>query len=182
MTYSLSEYVLYINLRVFSLLFRMLPMRLALLIGRCLGMLYYFLDAKHARVAYRNLRIALSGEYSVGKLGFTLFTDSFTLKQDTTIQVILLTNSVRPSLAQQGILLYPNPVQDILFIKPLIINETDLSLTIYNTQGDIVYLNTMENIKSGDEKKLDVSALKAGLYFLQIRNDRLIRIEKFVKQ
>ncbi len=68
MRYSLSEYILYINLRAGAGIIRALPIRLALFIGRALGAFYYWVDSKHARIAYRNLRIALSEKHSARQL------------------------------------------------------------------------------------------------------------------
>ena len=92
-----------------------------------------------------------------------------------------VTTSTFAAESEPPVSIYPNPIQDILFIRSLMDNETDLTVTIFNNLGDIVYLNTLENIKSGDEKKLDISNLKEGLYFLQIQNDRIIKIEKLIK-
>jgi len=68
MRYSLSEYILYINFRFVSMVFMALPVRFALLVGRALGIIAWRLDFKHKRIAYRNLRIALAGEYSIADL------------------------------------------------------------------------------------------------------------------
>ncbi len=77
--------------------------------------------------------------------------------------------------------IYPNPANDILFIKSLNDNNTDITVRIFNNLGDVVYLKTLENMKSGDEIKIDLSNLTEGLYFLQIQNDRIINIEKLIK-
>jgi KDO2-lipid IV(A) lauroyltransferase len=68
MKYSLSEYILYINLKAMAGLFQALPVRLALFIGRVLGILGYLFDSKHKRIAYRNLRTAKAGECSIPQL------------------------------------------------------------------------------------------------------------------
>ena len=68
MRYSLSEYILYINLRVLAVFFQALPLRCALFIGRVLGWAGYWLDYKHAKVAYQNLRIALGKEHTPRQL------------------------------------------------------------------------------------------------------------------
>jgi KDO2-lipid IV(A) lauroyltransferase len=68
MRYSLSEYILYINLKVVARLIQALPIGLALFIGRALGAFYYWMDSKHARVAYQNLRIALSEKHTTPQL------------------------------------------------------------------------------------------------------------------
>ncbi len=68
MRYSLPEYILYINLKLVSVLFQALPVETALFIGRVLGIFGYWFDSKHKKIAYRNLRIALAGEKSVPQL------------------------------------------------------------------------------------------------------------------
>ncbi|MBL7081949.1 MAG: mitochondrial fission ELM1 family protein [Candidatus Omnitrophica bacterium] len=63
MRYSLSEYILYFNLKLIAIIFQALPLELALFIGRILGIFIYSFNFKRKRIAYRNLRIALAGEY-----------------------------------------------------------------------------------------------------------------------
>lgn len=77
--------------------------------------------------------------------------------------VSLNTNSVR---------LYPNPVNDKLFIKSD--NAID-SITIYNVNGQII--KQTEIFSNG----LDVSGLNAGLYFINIKSDNRENIKKFIK-
>ena len=68
MKYSLSEYILYFNLRLIVVIFQALPLRLALFIGRILGIFIYRLDSKRRNIAYRNLRITLAEKYSASQL------------------------------------------------------------------------------------------------------------------
>ena len=68
MSYSLTEYILYINFRLVALIFCVLPLRIALFIGKTLGFFTYWFDSRHTRVAYGNLRIALAEEYSIPQL------------------------------------------------------------------------------------------------------------------
>ncbi|MFC1657942.1 ELM1/GtrOC1 family putative glycosyltransferase [Candidatus Omnitrophota bacterium] len=68
MKHSLSEYALYISFRLLSAFFQALPLRFSLFIGRALGMLGLWFDLKHRRIAYRNLCIAFSAQYSIPEL------------------------------------------------------------------------------------------------------------------
>jgi len=59
---------------------------------------------------------------------------------------------------------YPNPVSDILFIESEAL-ETDQFIELFDTNGRIVLEQNLS-----ESKKLDMSMLHAGIYFLQIRN------------
>jgi hypothetical protein len=83
--------------------------------------------------------------------------------------------------SEMGVSIYPNPVKDMLFVKSFADNESGLTLTIFNNLGEIIYLVALEDLKSGDEIKLDLSGINEGLYFIQICNSRIIRIEKLIK-
>lgn len=60
MRHSLTEYVLYINLRLLSAFLRWIPIRFALYLGRIGGTIFYYLGRRQRDKAYKNLRIALS--------------------------------------------------------------------------------------------------------------------------
>ncbi len=72
MRYSLTEYILYFSVRLTALFFQALPLRFALFMGKVVGALGYYFDFKHAGIAYRNLRIALAGKYSIPQLRLIL--------------------------------------------------------------------------------------------------------------
>lgn len=58
----LTEYIIWSILKIFGFFVRCLPLRVALGVGRFIGTVAYYLDRKHRRQAYFNLRIALSSE------------------------------------------------------------------------------------------------------------------------
>lgn len=76
------------------------------------------------------------------------------------------------SLSTNSVRLYPNPVNDKLFIK--LDNAID-SITIYNVNGQII--KHTEIFSNG----IDVSGLNAGLYFINIKSDNRENIKKFIK-
>lgn len=76
------------------------------------------------------------------------------------------------SLSTNSVKLYPNPVNDKLFIKSD--NAID-SITIYNVSGQIIkQTEIFSNV-------IDVSGLNAGLYFINIKSDNRENIKKFIK-
>jgi len=62
------DYFLYILLRLLSGIFTFMPLRCALFIARFFGRLGYYLDSRHKRVAYKNLRIAFASSREPGEL------------------------------------------------------------------------------------------------------------------
>ena len=68
MKYSLSEYSLYISLRFISLVLGVLPLKVAIYLGRLLGGLIYYLNRKQRNKAYKNLRIALAKSKTIPEL------------------------------------------------------------------------------------------------------------------
>ncbi|MDR0927824.1 MAG: S8 family peptidase [Ignavibacteria bacterium] len=72
---------------------------------------------------------------------------------------------------------FPNPAVDMLNIK--IDNVADLPyiLSIYDEQGNSVYLTSIQT-----EKQINLSNMSAGVYFVRLENDKEASIRKFVKQ
>ncbi|WP_445749282.1 T9SS type A sorting domain-containing protein [Polaribacter sp.] len=75
---------------------------------------------------------------------------------------------------KNNFLIYPNPVKDVLNIDSLI--ESDFEYEIFNSQGKKV-LNSKSFFR-----KIDLSNLKQGIYFLKIDNNQNKNIYKFIKE
>ena len=71
-------------------------------------------------------------------------------------------------------IIYPNPVSDYLNIILSTYNKAQ-EISIYNQIGELVYKNTFEN-------KINLSALKAGIYLLEIKTDAGISRKKIIKE
>lgn len=69
---------------------------------------------------------------------------------------------------------YPNPVQDFLYITNK--NEADIKYVLSTTNGKQIPLEQNTN------EKIDVSALPDGLYFLQIQTKERILAKKIIVQ
>lgn len=73
-----------------------------------------------------------------------------------------------PATSMSGILTYPNPVKDLLYIDMGIIRFQEICLSLTNTSGQIVRRLRY----SGTQKaEIDMQQLLPGLYFLSIEGD-----------
>lgn len=72
---------------------------------------------------------------------------------------------------ETGVIGYPNPTNDFINIYVSNDNSSPYRLQLYNSRGDIVYENY------GNEKKIDVHSMPAGIYIL-----RLITKDKTISQ
>ncbi len=72
-----------------------------------------------------------------------------------------------------GIMVYPNPVKDVLYID--MGESKDIQVEIYNTTGDKV-------ITARDKNKISVSHLSSGVYFVKIRTYKGVYSKKLIKK
>lgn len=73
----------------------------------------------------------------------------------------------------KGLTLYPNPAQNILFLK--VAFATDLKeITIYNMFG--------QQVLSGTSTQIDISSLSEGLFVLKLETSTGIAFKKFIKE
>ena len=80
-------------------------------------------------------------------------------------------------------LIYPNPVRDILYINTGTSSETskNYSIKIVNTLGQTVF----ETVINNQLVSVDVSTLGAnGIYFIQLmdQNGKIQEISKFIRE
>lgn len=74
--------------------------------------------------------------------------------------------------------IYPNPVENVLFIENNSGSSEDLQITIFDQIGRIVCTHTVSKFKN----EIDVSSLPRGQYFIQIKTDNSIETKEFIKQ
>jgi hypothetical protein len=75
-----------------------------------------------------------------------------------------------------GVLIYPNPADDILFVDLDQLRE--IELTLHDAQGKEVARQLLTALRN----QLDISGLRKGVYFLRLEGEGLFKIEKIVKQ
>ena len=79
----------------------------------------------------------------------------------------------------QKLKLYPNPVNDYLFIDYDILFVKEAKLKIYNSIGAVVYSKILE--EKQDKFKISVSEYKNGLYFCSLQIDgKLLNTRKII--
>jgi hypothetical protein len=77
------------------------------------------------------------------------------------------------------LLLFPNPVQDVLTLEVAQASPQRLTLEIRNVQGQTVLRNTYS---TPNALQVDVSALPSGVYSLAINTGQTTLVERLVKQ
>ncbi|MFC2112525.1 glycosyl hydrolase family 28-related protein [Bacteroidota bacterium] len=108
--------------------------------------------------------------YIVVMSGFLEYSDSTSLKQDTTIHVSLLVNSASTTLSPQGVLLYPNPVKDILTVEFNEVYQDMVNYSIADASGRIL-ISEQKRI-SAARTSIDLSGLKPGVYLITMSKPR----------
>lgn len=83
--------------------------------------------------------------------------------------------SIEETAAESGISIYPNPVQDNLYINS---KETLQSFEMYSSAGQLV---NSGNLNSG-QTSLDTSRLNKGIYYLKLKTSKNTVTQKFIKK
>lgn len=79
----------------------------------------------------------------------------------------------------QKLKLYPNPVNDYLFVDYDIIFIKEAKFKIYNSIGAVIYSKTLE--EKQENFKISVSEFKNGLYFCSLQIDgKLLNTRKVI--
>ena len=80
-------------------------------------------------------------------------------------------NDTSNSGEASGVIIYPNPVQNILFVKG---NSEAYSIEIYSLIGQLV--KALSNVN-----EIDVSLLSQGVYLIRISNENISTTQRFIK-
>jgi uncharacterized protein YjdB len=93
----------------------------------------------------------------------------------TTISISNQSLNVNDNGVLSHLLIYPNPVQNELFIE---LNELEITkISISNYSGELV-----KSITNNTTKQIDVSDLKQGVYFLRVSTENGVSTNRFIKQ
>ena len=103
--------------------------------------------------------------FSVGEIAIDTYTPQDIIltqgfHQESNYQITTL----RPTLEQHKIMIYPNPSQDIIYLNSDLNNDVDINLI--DLKGRVVYHQL--NIKINNNYSLDLRNLISGVYFLEI--------------
>ena len=86
--------------------------------------------------------------------------------------------SITPLKGKNNILVYPNPVADVLTIH-LALDEAKGSIGIYNEQGQLL---KSENLAGKTQVKMNVKALAQGRYFIRLTHNGETVTQSFIKK
>lgn len=111
-----------------------------------------------------------NGMYKISRSGIKSFSPFAVFDENTAASVNTITNN------NSDVSVYPNPVADNLTVK---YNSTDKAqIEVYNIAGQKMNTVSAQN----GQAMVDVSKLKSGVYFVQIKTDNAIYTQEFVKQ
>ena len=86
---------------------------------------------------------------------------------------------LHPAERDKHIKIFPNPADKNITVSVTTQAQKPLILQIYTTTGTLL----RESKSTKMETVVDISSLRAGMYFIQVRNafNQLLKTEKFIK-
>ncbi len=102
--------------------------------------------------------------------GDAIYTSSISVTEDLASGI--------SSFEELGIMIYPNPVENDLWIEGLVSNSP-VSLTIFDLNGRKIWSDELVQ-SSADRQKLELSTLESGIYILTLYLEGQISHQKFV--
>jgi hypothetical protein len=99
------------------------------------------------------------------------FYQGMTKMEGIILNIIPSTDAVHEVSSQQLVEVYPNPVSDILYMKSL--QGETVEYSIFNVLGQMV-------TSGSSNGSISVEGLEKGLYFLQVKGEKLLETVKFV--
>ncbi len=145
---------------------------------------------------YDTCPLALENDMTENYMDYTndICMNTFTLNQKARMLAVLQNSprrsNLKSSLACQSLSsetfgsieslsVFPNPANDVVNIGLGTSDVLPTSYSIYNTLGQIVAVKT---ITTTSDLKIDISAINAGIYFIQIERDNAFKTFKFIKK
>lgn len=77
------------------------------------------------------------------------------------------------------LLLFPNPVKDVLYLRFESIKQQDVECSLRNLQGIIFEQKSLTAAEGTNNFKINLPDLPSGIYFLYLHVDNLLLVEKF---
>jgi Secretion system C-terminal sorting domain len=83
-----------------------------------------------------------------------------------------------PDLALDNFTMYPNPAKDLVSINFNEVLSENMSISIFDILGKLVL--SKKSLDIVDEIALNISILKSGMYFVELRNGQQLAIKKLI--
>ena len=77
--------------------------------------------------------------------------------------------------------IYPNPTNEVILVELGFLNEKS-ELQFCNLQGKTIYSEFIYNNTNHLIKEINLKTYPKGIYFVKIKNNKFVRVEKFVLQ
>ncbi|MCD4732549.1 MAG: T9SS type A sorting domain-containing protein [Bacteroidales bacterium] len=77
---------------------------------------------------------------------------------------------------------YPNPASDFITIDLRVIESSELTFTIYNNTGQLIYQTTNFLTSGSNNIRFDIQSLPEGVYYLKIVGHKDYLSKKFIKR
>ncbi|MEA3444130.1 MAG: T9SS type A sorting domain-containing protein, partial [Bacteroidota bacterium] len=101
-------------------------------------------------------------------------TDSFEVDID-----ILVTVAENIELINRFIV-YPNPASSSFFVDIDIVSTRQVQINIFDVAGNMVRQNRLSSVSGELKKKIEVSGIKTGIYFVRIESDLFSATQKVI--
>ncbi|MCW3124151.1 MAG: hypothetical protein JWQ38_3643 [Flavipsychrobacter sp.] len=133
--------------------------------GQCDGMVSFTINAKNG----------LANGTKIDNRAGIYFDDNEVVMTNTVENVIGIPTEVSVMTNNNTMSIYPNPVNDILIISTITNAYNELSIT--NTIGQSVLTQTI----STPQTRVNVKALPSGLYYITLKGEGGVKVQKFEK-
>lgn len=94
---------------------------------------------------------------------------------------VMCTSGINNISVDENISLFPNPAHNELYIKINTEKQEEIDLTLRNILGTVVYQEAIQT-NGYLNKRIDISALPAGIYDVECFHGTTITRNKFIKQ
>jgi len=81
-----------------------------------------------------------------------------------------------------GLMIYPNPTTDQLFVVTPTNSYKDIELSLIDIAGKVIFNKTFEYFGAGIQHTIDLSDLPSAVYYVRIGNSKYLNYEKIIKQ
>ena len=85
-------------------------------------------------------------------------------------------------ITNSNVLIYPNPTKGILNIEFDLIGSKEVTLSLVNILGDVVYTESIDNETIRYSNKLDLSNYSNGIYFVKLKKEDGVITKKVILQ
>ncbi len=107
--------------------------------------------------------------------GNNLFLDNINLFTASQLNVIQTSQA-------ENLSVYPNPTQNVVTLNYSSYSNQDVTISIYNSLGEIVETSYIGELKVGENKfNLDLSPYQKGIYYVNINGDQISKTIKLIK-